>query len=178
MAKIEQRTIADKTPIGAFVQSMLTEAQFQALNGTSWILADGRSIAGTKYAEITGLTNAPDARGLVLRSKNNGRSDGNQNPDGDLALGALQGFGTNTSGTSAASGGLHTHTIRRRNLASFDVQNDLTRLGTGNNLVAVDDNYSGVINQSGSAHSHTISGGANETRMRNLTANTFIKVNP
>lgn len=77
-------------PVGSVVASMLTEAQFQTQSGPGWVLADGRSANGTRYKDITGQANIPDFRGLTLRGKNNGRVDGKQNPDGDLALGAYQ----------------------------------------------------------------------------------------
>lgn len=78
---------SDGNPVGMIVHSLLTEAQFQALNGIGWVLADGRSITGSKYAEITGATTIPDMRGQFLRGKNNGRSDGNQDSAGERALG-------------------------------------------------------------------------------------------
>ncbi len=77
--------------IGDVRDSVLSEAQFQALNGSGWVLWDGRSIVGSKLAVLTGWTNLPgDARGTVSRAKNNGRSDGNQDPAGDLAIGTYQ----------------------------------------------------------------------------------------
>ena len=35
-------------PVGSIIQSIMTEAEFQAEAGTSWILMDGRSIVGSK----------------------------------------------------------------------------------------------------------------------------------
>lgn len=67
--------------IGAIQSALLTEAQFQAQFGSGWILADGRSVLGSKYETITGRSSIPDLRGVVLRGKNNGRNDGGQNPD-------------------------------------------------------------------------------------------------
>jgi hypothetical protein len=78
-------------PIGSIVDSTLTEVQFQAQIGNpspvTWVLADGRDITGTSLQLLTGQLNAPDLRGIFTRGKNNGRADGNQNPDGDLAIG-------------------------------------------------------------------------------------------
>ena len=71
-------------PIGTIIHSMLTETQIQLVYGKSWVLMDGRNVAGSSYAAITGNIIIPDARGLFLRGKNNG---GSYNPDGDLALG-------------------------------------------------------------------------------------------
>jgi hypothetical protein len=76
--------------IGTILASMLTEPQFQALNGVGWILMDGRNVVGSAYNVLTGFATVPDARGTVLRGKNNGRADGFQNPSGELALGTFQ----------------------------------------------------------------------------------------
>lgn len=97
-------------PIGSVMSSFLTELQFQAETDTTWILADGRSIIGSDFAGLTGLSVAPDLRGMFLRGKNNTRSDGNQNPDGDLAVGTYQAdqvgpHSHNIPGGSTASGG-------------------------------------------------------------------------
>lgn len=76
--------------IGTILTSMLTEVQFQSLNGVDWILMDGRNVIGSAYSFFTGFPTVPDARGTVLRGKNNGRVDGNQNPAGDLVLGTFE----------------------------------------------------------------------------------------
>lgn len=80
------------TPVGSIVKSMLDESTFQDQNGNPsperWVLADGRDVTGSAYQALTGDATIPDFRGNFLRAKNNGRSDGKENPDGDLALGA------------------------------------------------------------------------------------------
>jgi exosome complex RNA-binding protein Rrp4 len=63
---------------------MLTTAQFATQYGDNWVLADGRSVTGTLYASVTGLSTIPDMRGTFLRSKGS-----TYNPDGDLVLGTL-----------------------------------------------------------------------------------------
>lgn len=141
-------------PIGSIVSSMLTEAQYQGLYGTGWILMDGRSCAGSAYAAVTGATTVPDARGMVLRGKNNSRADGNQNPDGDSALGAYQGDQYKSHSHTAKSGTLTTtHTGASGRTASF------TDFEAG-----YDDS---IVNANG----------GNETRMRNITVNHFIRIN-
>jgi hypothetical protein len=78
-------------PVGSVVPTFLTEAQYQAeVGNTKWVLADGRSSAGTEFATLTGLTTIPDLRGNGLRGKNNGRVDGNQNPAGEQPLGTYE----------------------------------------------------------------------------------------
>lgn len=78
------------TPIGSIVESLLTQSQFQtAIGNANWLLCNGQTCGGSAYATLTGNTTVPDFRATVLRGKNNGRSDGNQNQNGDLALGTL-----------------------------------------------------------------------------------------
>ena len=69
-------------PVGTIIHSMLTTAQFSAEYGDNWVLADGRSVTGTKYASVTGNTTIPDMRGAFLRGKGS-----TYNPDGDLTIG-------------------------------------------------------------------------------------------
>jgi hypothetical protein len=59
--------------LGCIEQSVLTEAQFQNANGSNWVLCDGRNIVGSRLAQLTGISNAPDLRGEFLRGKNFGR---------------------------------------------------------------------------------------------------------
>lgn len=78
-------------PVGTIIHSMLSTAQFATEYGDNWVLADGRSVTGTKYALVTGLTTLPDMRGRFLRGKNNGSVDGSKNNEsGDLDLGTFE----------------------------------------------------------------------------------------
>jgi hypothetical protein len=153
-------TQGDLNPIGMVVSSMLTEAQFQNLNGTGWVLMDGRSVAGSAYASVTGNASIPDARGMVLRGKNNSRADGNQNPAGDRALGEFEGdqmqghhhsyFGANNTGTGSNS---------------FTIQNNIFGPFTGAVSSPTNDGTNGPPRT------------GNETRMKNITLNHFIRIN-
>lgn len=143
-------------PVGTIVDSILTESQWQALTGTPspelWILADGRSIAGSALANSPGypLGNfAPNICGIFRRGKNNGRSDGNQNPDGELAL-----------GTYTADKFLN-HSHSYSNVAVF--------LTVGNGA--------GPSPLFPASPANTGSTGANETAPKNITINTFIRIN-
>lgn len=152
--------------IGQVRQSLLSEAQFQAQNGSGWVLADGRNVAGSKYTTVTGATTVPDCRGVALRGKNNGRADGFQNPDGELALGALQDQATSSHRHRMAggngSGAVTTHgqPAAQGSAAIFSV----TGLG-----------YYDIAASGGLAFIENT--GGNETRGRNVTVNTFIKIN-
>ena len=78
-------------PVGSIINSMLTEAQFQTQLGNpspaTWILSDGRNVVGSAYAQVAGVTNAPDLRGLFQRGKDNGRG---LDPNGNLPLGTFE----------------------------------------------------------------------------------------
>jgi hypothetical protein len=69
--------------IGSIDFSFLTEPQYQAINGTGFVLCDGRSVIGSTYNLITGQTNIPDWRGKYVRMKDHGAG---RNPGGDLPL--------------------------------------------------------------------------------------------
>ena len=144
--------------VGDVIHSMLTEAQFQSLRGTEWVLADGRSVVGSQYQTITGYSNIPDLRGQYLRGKNNGRSDGNQNPDGDLGLGTFQDDQFES----------HTHAIDQTNEYNPNIAKGM-HTGAGSteyhpNLTDPTDHC--IVNT-----------GGNETRPKSVTVNIFIKIN-
>jgi hypothetical protein len=73
-------------PVGTIIHSMLTTTQFAAEYGDNWVLADGRSVTGSKYAAVTSNSTIPDMRGAFLRGKGT-----TYNPDGDLAVGTYTG---------------------------------------------------------------------------------------
>jgi hypothetical protein len=154
---------ADAGKVGDVKTSMLTEAQFQAQHNDTWVLMDGRGVGGSTYETITGSSTIPDARGQFLRGKNNGRADGQENPDGDVALGTYQAdeFASHNHG-----GGNHNHTYNKGGSDAFngpfsDSTNDQ------NPPDGVTDNSGVIINTEG----------GNETRPKNVTINYFIKIN-
>ena len=56
--------------VGSIQQSILTETQWVTALGTEaskWALADGRNVAGSKYATLTGNSTIPDLRGAYMR---------------------------------------------------------------------------------------------------------------
>lgn len=58
--------------IGSIKKAALTEAQFQAQLGTTWVLMDGRDITGSDLHALTGISQLTDARGTFLRCADNG----------------------------------------------------------------------------------------------------------
>lgn len=167
----------DDSPIGHIVSAMLTESQFRAIHGAGWALADSRStvfgvsVSLTKYGIITGATSLPDLRGVVLRGKNNSRSDGNQNPAGERSLGDFE--------NDQMQG--HRH--------SMDIANDAGTLLSTRNYILGYTNPGGSITGPWLApanqgikdpttdNTNGIPRTGLETRMKNVTVNYFIKIN-
>jgi hypothetical protein len=152
---LTDKVAAIKPPscLGCIEQSVLTENQFQQVNGTDWVLCDGHGIGGTKLAQtLPDVKTVPDLRGVFLRGKASGRfSDTVEQVD----LGALE----------LDTVGPHTHTTRNLDDAP---QNKLgqgifwdggKRYSDGPSVF--------VLNNTGSP----------ETRPKNVTVNFFCKVN-
>jgi len=143
-------------PVGTVIDACVTEDEFQGQlqnpNPETWILADGRNVAGSTYAQVTGQTTVPNFCGLFRRAKNNGRSDGKQNPDGDLTLGQYTPFTTGT----------HTHTYQTTDPALGREAPSGSDQGPA---------FQGNPNQPTSAV------GGDQTAPANLTINTFIRIN-
>jgi hypothetical protein len=151
-------------PVGTVIDSMLTLAAFQSQTGTNWILADGSNVAGSAYQTLTSNTNVPDLRGIFTRGKNNGRSDGYQNPDGDLALGTLQSqqFGAHNHPLWTGSGNGSDYAITLRFGGGF-----------GPNVGGTYSNTNDVA--SGNLFMSEV--GGDETRPTVVTVNKFIRIN-
>jgi hypothetical protein len=158
----------DSGKVGDVKTSMLTEAQFQELHGQTWVLMDGRSVTGSTYETITGSSTIPDARGQFLRGKNNGRSDGQQNPDGDIALGTQT---TDKFDSHNHGGGDHTHTA-----LEWGNFNNPTSSAARNRIAASSNPRRNdvIIGDSGTIVNTE---GGNETAPKNITINYFIKIN-
>jgi hypothetical protein len=171
--------------IGDTKHSMLTLVQFQTLYGPGWILSNGASCVGSKYAAITGNSTVPDCRGYHLRGFNNGAG---VNPD-NTGLGASQTdqflSHTHGPGTYATDNpGNHTHPIivaynTSPSNSSFVYNQDGNANGGGTSLATLTHGA-----EAGGSHSHSVNGGAsspaggtNETRPKSVTVNIFIRIN-
>lgn len=155
-AQINGASTTQEGTVGQIRTALLTESQFQLENGMGWILADGRNVAGSRFSTLFGANTVPDLRGVALRGKNNGRSDGKENLAADRALGEfeadqMQGH-KHSQSPAQGYGGAGTN-------------------GVGGNYV-------------GAATGDPVTDGTNgpprtgqETRMKNVTVNFFVKVN-
>lgn len=167
----------DQGKVGDIIHSMLTEEQFILENGGGWVLADGRDVTGSKYATVTGNTTVPDMRGQFLRGKNNTRSDGQENPDGDVALGnqandAMQRI-TGQWQTPRFAGGA-TNINNQTSVYSLSIGTSRPGILDGtfrdSNLVTFDNSAGGKYKTDGDGS------GNGETRPKNITVNIFIKI--
>lgn len=143
--------------VGDVVSSMLSEAQFQAERDDTWVLMDGACVACSDFACITCSCTIPDARGQFLRGKNNSRSDGQENPDGDSTLGVQQ--------TDSMQGHVH-RTFGSNSGVGSQTYSQTT--GTDRTLTS-DVPFTDGVNGTPRTDS--------ETRVRNITINYFIKIN-
>lgn len=67
---------------GSVIPSQMSLAQFQAVMGTGWVLADGSAAPlGSKYITASTYTVLPDLRGVYARGFNNGKATGYYDPD-------------------------------------------------------------------------------------------------
>lgn len=148
-------------PVGTIIHSMLTTTQFASEYGDNWVLADGRSVSGTKYALVTGLGTIPDMRATILRGKDNSRG---LNPDGDLALGSY----------TADKFASHVHQERYDN-GSGSPTPAFTSVVAGGSHTTI---YGSDIGLTPSAIPlNTSSTGSNETAPKSVTVNIFIRIN-
>jgi hypothetical protein len=154
----------DLEPVGTVEVSFFTEAQFQAIRGAGWILCDGRSVAGTRYADITGNSVVPDLRGMFLRAKSHARSDGFQDPAGDQPLGTYE-VDDNRS---------HNHTFQVSPGGGFIPCS--IDIGAGLQAANGTDKYN--VHDFGPAWTLTIHSAGSESVPRNITVNYFIRVDP
>jgi len=149
--------VSSLLPFGAFKTEAGDTAGFDTVNST-WSPLDGRSVAGSRYATVTGSTTLPDARGMFLRGLNEFdnirgiRADGNQDPQAGRLVGQYQ----------ADDYLSHDHSTVQM---------------IGNNAVDGVDSTTTFSNEHhNEARSTGLAGGA-ETRSKNIALYYYIKIN-
>jgi hypothetical protein len=173
----------DGWTIGDIKQSILTETQFKAQFSTTeaakWVLADGRNVAGTAYATLTGSATVPDLRGGYLRmagqnSTNTAWNGGTLNSYQEDTTRAPR----NTAFTADSNGG-HRHSAGIPSWSTDDFAHyGINDTGVSKKISNVDGWSSQTpYTDYAAAHTHSVSGGDTETRPKSYTVNYFIKVN-
>lgn len=192
--------------VGDIKQSLLTVAQFQELHSDKWVLLDGRDIAGSKYAALTGNTVIPDIAGKFLRAAGGnaaplGTSQGQATARNGLGL-AWSSSTVTTSGSKAnwssanasTNNDTHTHTATIHGNGS---SGPYSNFGEGDQYARrtqnlPNDTHNHTLNKNQwnnnqNNHTHSFNknamntsqswSGDTETRPVNLTVNMFIKIN-
>lgn len=155
----------DVWPVGAVIQSVMNEDDFQAQMGAEWVLMDGRPVS--KSDEISpyldGTTDAsgnillPNAQGKFLRMmdyRDAAQRAVNGDPEDNRILGGYQ----------RDTFKEHTHLQRTNRLASANAQGAFAYAGApGKNAF---ENVSNMLQNTGDL----------ETRPKNIAMNFFIKI--
>lgn len=168
-SNVLRKFMASSAALGDVKASILSEAQFTTEMGAGWTLADGKDVTGSDYHTLTTNTTIPDMRGQFLRGKNNGRVDGEENPDGDLAIGVQT---TDKLGPMTITGGSHDHRLPQDGGGS-----SAKVIATGAVSTATPLYTSDFKTEVSSSHSHSVTEASNETAPKNVTVNYFIKIN-
>ena len=170
--------------VGTIEQSMLTEAQFIAAagsDGPNWVLADGRNVAGSRYAQITGSNTVPDLRGAFLRGS------GTRAANTSWAGGGVGTYvedttrrprNTNFGGTTGTDGS-HTHTANPDGYYSVKSSSGTWAVGSATVHDGRDSRMTLSTSTAG-AHSHNVvinGGGDTETRPKSYAVNYYIRIN-
>jgi hypothetical protein len=172
---------ASGVPVGTIIQSLFTEAQFKSTmspdEAAKWVVADGRSIAGSDYAKVTGQNTVFDMRGGFLRAAGD-------NVNGTWKGGALGSWHDDTTRMprnpmTAASAGGHKHLSGQPGYTPYGSQYGFgpgtSKTGLGG---AGNDNRAYVYSSTEGAHTHTVSGGGDpETMPKHFSVNFFVKIN-
>lgn len=157
---VEQQILGSNgefTPLGSIM------ALYGTVIPSGWLLCDGSTFDQVVYPGLYSFLNnsniVPDLRGQFLRGKNNGRSDGKQDPDGERAIGHFQLDDFKT----------HRHAAIASN---HDVDSSASQgFPLGNNHISFR-----TSDRSGVDRTSLISNtGGTETRSKNISVNWIIK---
>ncbi|MGB5988871.1 MAG: tail fiber protein, partial [Marinifilaceae bacterium] len=143
---------------GMWVEMGVPLGTVEAFYGTTipegWLLCNGSNFDAGAYSELNAFLRGntlPNLGGMFLRGKNNGRTDGNQDPDGERTIGNFQNDVLKA----------HTHTY-------IDISNNLGAHSAATGFTGGGGAFTAVTRTSNSF------GGA-ETRSKNVVVNYIIK---
>lgn len=160
--------VADDSHVGDIRYSILSEEQFRRLHGEEWELLQGQPVpADSELRGYWGDRNLPDARGVFLRGANHGRSAAEGNPEGNVGIG---GYRADTFKRHRHEDSGHTHGLP---IMSFMYGNGGNQYHT--HTVFINQDHRGSRNIEHAKAQITETGDA-ETRPRNITVNTYIKM--
>lgn len=175
-------------PVGTVVASMVEPKEFAKLVGdktnfdtrtSQWVPADGRSVAGSRYASVVTST-APDLRGIFIRGLNHSekdrvRKDVYADVIHDRVAGSFQKGATklpiNNFQVSIDPG--HTHGDPTWSGQGGPYELAVQNRGPGGSDFGA---QSARTTKDGN-HGHKITGGDNETRPKNIAMYYYIKIN-
>ena len=178
--------------VGDVKYSVLNPTQFAAANGSCWVAMDGRNIAGSKLATITGMTTVTNAGGLFLRGQefsNSGDYDPDRNSGSPISQVQSEAFAGHSHSFSGSTS--NNNTTPYNSLTYFyDIwTGDGAFRPGGTRTESFEDGrgnpdrflFTNTIDISGN-HAHSFSGntnttGSNETRPDNLNLWTYIRIN-
>ena len=167
--------------VGSIQQSILTETQWATALGTEftkWALADGRNVAGSKYATLTGNSTIPDLRGAYMRMAGVNNTKANWD-GGTLATFQEDSTALPKNRLAIASDGDHKHLQGYRTTSTnyyefgWKALEKSAPVSSNGSYAEADLAYTST----NGAHTHAIQGGDAETRPKTYAVNYFIKIN-
>jgi hypothetical protein len=177
VAQAAATSLGELWQVGSIQQSMLSETQWASVIGpeaAKWVLADGRNVAGSRYATVTGQTTVPDLRGAFIRAagqNSNAASNWNGNAVGSRHEDTTRApRNTAFSGTTSASGD-HQHW---QTVGAFSGGSTGVHTWSGSTPGGNGEQTFGAGNHT---HTVTMGGGDAETAPVHVSLNTFIKIN-
>lgn len=177
-------------PIGTIIQAFLSEPQLQKQMGAGWVLCDGRSVVGSNYHQLGIGGNVPDCRGRFLRTFGPHTS----------SLGSTQEEGTAVNGLEVATAKLSDVSGKPNFQVNWDgagdwdderspdfhngwkrvtVVQDATGVKSRVDIGSVGEPFVTQFAETVHTHDITVRLGSSdtETRPKNISVNTFVKVN-
>jgi len=160
------RRLSGEGALGDVRNSTLDESRFATENGNTWVLADGRDVTGSDWANLL-LTNfIPDYRGIFLRGHDGGSGN---DVDGDKSIATIYPDKTAINGLGVISSGAHQHSLYGGNgvdsyTSGYSSMKALNA-GIASNAVI-----------SGGAHVHSLTGDTQTQPIHGITY-IYIKIN-
>ncbi|MEM9258716.1 MAG: hypothetical protein AAGA62_03655 [Bacteroidota bacterium] len=113
--------------VGDIKYSILRPDQFQQENGDCWVPMDGRSIAGTKLANVYGWTTLPQAGGQFLRAHEfDGQGDVDVDRNFNSPVGQTEGDQNKSHSHGMQPAGNHSHSYSDSYLREIQVRDQDT----------------------------------------------------